>query len=86
MIMLQCCRCLPAEHAPDESFMHSQQLFADLEVLPKEAKAVGQLLKHGCLPVPHHVLASMSTLTNLHWQLGKVGLILQLQSFLWWAA
>lgn len=67
-------RCLSAERAPDESFASYQQLLTDLYILLTDAEAVGQLLKQGCLPVPHHDLASMSIdEATCCWQLGKVG-------------
>lgn len=55
---------MPAGPAPDQSFAHSQELLATLDTLPKDAQALGQLLKQGCLPVPHRNLAAMSDLTK----------------------
>ncbi|KAL3151025.1 hypothetical protein ABBQ38_012896 [Trebouxia sp. C0009 RCD-2024] len=52
------------EPASDASGSHSDELLATIDTLPKDAQAVGQLLKQGCLPVPHDELAAVPDLTK----------------------
>ena len=50
--------------AHDASIAHSNELLATINTLPQDTQAVSQLLKQGCLPVPHHNLAAFSDLTR----------------------